>query len=232
HPRGAFVYNQLVDYVRGLYATRGYQEVITPQVLDVGLWHRSGHYANYREAMYFCTFDENAEGEPKFREPSDAVKPMNCPTHCLIFGTRKRSYRELPIRYADFGRLHRYERSGVTAGLFRVRSFAQDDGHIFCAPEQIEAEVTGVTEMILECYRTFGFDDVRVYLSTRPEKSIGSDELWATAESGLAEALRRMGVEYQLQPGEGAFYGPKIDFSVRDALKREWQLGTCQLDFN
>ncbi|MFG0316171.1 MAG: threonine--tRNA ligase, partial [Planctomycetota bacterium JB042] len=232
HPRGAFVYNRLVDYARELFEEWGYDEVVTPQILDVDLWHRSGHYANYRDAMYFGTFDENSEGEPDFAEPSVAVKPMNCPTHCLIYGTGKKSYRDLPIRYADFGRLHRYERSGVTAGLLRVRSFAQDDSHIFCRPDQIGAEVTSVTRMILDCYRTFGFEDVRIYLSTRPEKSIGSPELWERAEAALEGALREMGVEFEVQPGEGAFYGPKIDFSVRDALKREWQLGTCQLDFN
>ncbi len=232
HPRGAFVYNRLVDYARELFEEWGYDEVVTPQILDVDLWHRSGHYANYRDAMYFGTFDENVEGEPNFAEPSVAVKPMNCPTHCLIYGTGKKSYRDLPIRYADFGRLHRYERSGVTAGLLRVRSFAQDDSHIFCRPDQIGAEVTSVTRMILDCYRTFGFEDVRIYLSTRPEKSIGSPELWERAEAALEGALREMGVEFEVQPGEGAFYGPKIDFSVRDALKREWQLGTCQLDFN
>jgi len=233
HPKGAFVYNQLIEYVRELYREWGFDEVITPQVLDVDIWHRSGHYANYRDGMYFATFDEHSEGEPSWPEnPSEAVKPMNCPTHCLIFGTRKRSYRDLPIRYADFGRLHRYERSGVTAGLFRVRSFAQDDSHIFCTEGQIGAEVRGVTEMLLGCYRTFGFEDVRIYLSTRPEKAIGSEELWARAEAVLSESLREMGVDFEIQEGEGAFYGPKIDFAVRDALKREWQLGTCQLDFN
>ncbi len=233
HPRGALVYNLLIDYVRDLYKTRGYDEVITPQVLDVGLWHRSGHYENYRESMFFATFDESGEGEPEFAEPTEAVKPMNCPTHCLIFATSKKSYRDLPVRYADFGRLHRYERSGVTAGLFRVRSFAQDDAHIFCTSDQIESEVTAVTEMLLECYRTFGFgDEVLVHLSTRPAKSIGSDEVWNRAEASLRSALEKMGVPFKVSPGEGAFYGPKIDFSVRDALRRYWQLGTCQLDFS
>ncbi len=160
-----------------------------------------------------------------------AVKPMNCPTHCLIFGTRLRSYRDLPIRYADFGRLHRYERSGVTNGLFRVRSFQQDDAHIFCTEEQIESEVLSATAVILELYRTFGFDGARIELSTRPAKRIGSDELWDQAEAALAQALESRGIAYQVNPGDGAFYGPKIDFHVQDALGRSWQLGTVQLDY-
>lgn len=230
HPKGALVYNLLIDYVRDLYRARGYDEVITPQILDVDLWHRSGHYANYRENMFFTRFESGEPEAPVDRD--NAVKPMNCPTHCLIYRTRKRSYRDLPIRYADFGRLHRFERSGVTAGLFRVRSFSQDDAHIFCMPDQIESEVSGVIDMLLECYRTFGFDEVLIALSTRPEKSIGSDEIWRSAEEALARALDNKGVPYRVDPGEGAFYGPKIDFSVKDALKRKWQLGTCQLDFS
>ncbi|HEX7184599.1 MAG TPA: threonine--tRNA ligase [Thermoanaerobaculia bacterium] len=221
HPRGAFVYNALTDYVRELYARYGYGEVVTPQILDVELWKTSGHYDNYRDAMFFTEVDEK----------QFAVKPMNCPTHCLIFATRLRSYRDLPIRYADFGRLHRYERSGVTNGLFRVRSFSQDDAHIFCAEEQIEAEVLAATEMILEIYRTFGFQDAQIELSTRPEKRIGSDELWDRAEGALAAALDRRGLEHRVNPGDGAFYGPKIDFHVHDALGRSWQLGTVQLDY-
>jgi threonyl-tRNA synthetase len=221
HPKGAAVYNGLVDYVRELYARYGYGEVITPQILDLELWKTSGHFANYGDAMFFTEVDER----------QFAVKPMNCPTHCLIFATRLRSYRDLPIRYADFGRLHRYERSGVTAGLFRVRSFAQDDAHIFCTDEQVEAEVLGVTEMILELYGTFGFDRVEIELSTRPAKRIGSDELWDQAEAALSQALEHRGLPYKVNPGDGAFYGPKIDFHVHDALGRSWQLGTVQLDY-
>lgn len=223
HPKGAAVYNGLVDYVRELYSTRGYGEVVTPQILDVELWHTSGHYANYRENMFFTEVDER----------QFAVKPMNCPTHCMIFGTRKRSYRDLPIRYADFGRLHRYERSGVTSGLTRVRSFAQDDGHIFCTEDQIGDEVKALIEMYFSVYRTFGFDEVRVNFSTRPEKSIGSDALWHQAESALREALvANLGEDgYVVNPGDGAFYGPKIDFQLKDALGRWWQLGTIQLDY-
>lgn len=221
HPKGASIYIALTDYVRELYARYGYGEVVTPQILDVELWKTSGHYANYSENMFFSEVDER----------QFAVKPMNCPTHCLIFATRLRSYRDLPIRYADFGRLHRYERSGVTNGLFRVRSFAQDDAHIFCTEEQIESEVLAVTDMILEVYRTFGFDDVGIELSTRPAKRLGSDELWDRAEAGLAGALDHRGVAYKVNPGDGAFYGPKIDFHIHDALGRSWQLGTIQLDY-
>jgi threonyl-tRNA synthetase len=221
HPKGGAIYNGLIDFVRELYARYGYGEVITPQVLDVELWKTSGHYANYVENMFFTEADERQM----------ALKPMNCPGHCLIFATRLRSYRDLPIRYADFGRLHRYERSGVTNGLFRVRSFSQDDGHVFCTEEQIEVEVIAVTEMILEVYRAFGFEEVRIELSTRPEKRIGSDELWDRAEGGLARALEGRGLAFQVNPGDGAFYGPKIDFHVRDAIGRSWQLGTVQLDY-
>jgi threonyl-tRNA synthetase len=221
HPHGAAVYIALMDYVREVNTRYGYGEVITPQVLDVELWKTSGHYDNYRENMFFTEADERVM----------SVKPMNCPTHCLIFGTRLRSYRDLPVRYSDFGRLHRYERSGVTNGLFRVRSFAQDDAHVFCTEEQVEEVVLGAAGMILEIYRTFGFDDVRIELSTRPEKRIGSDELWDRAEGALARALDHQGMPYQVNPGDGAFYGPKIDFHVRDSIGRSWQLGTVQLDY-
>jgi threonyl-tRNA synthetase len=221
HPKGAFIYNALIGYVRELYDRYGYGEVITPQILDVELWKMSGHYANYQDAMFFTEVDEK----------QFAVKPMNCPTHCLIFATRMRSYRDLPVRYADFGRLHRYERSGVTNGLFRVRSFSQDDAHIFCTEEQIEQEVLAVTEMILELYRTFGFQDAEIELSTRPEKRLGSDELWDRAEGALRAVLDKHGLPYKVNPGDGAFYGPKIDFHVHDALGRSWQLGTVQLDY-
>jgi len=221
HPKGAHVYNGLVSYVRELYARYGYGETITPQILDVELWKTSGHYDNYREAMFFTEVDEK----------QFAVKPMNCPGHCLIFATRLRSYRDLPVRFADFGRLHRYERSGVTNGLFRVRSFSQDDAHIFCTEEQIQAEVLGVAEMILEVYSTFGFQGAQIELSNRPEKRIGSDELWDRAEGALRAAMDSRGLTYKVNPGDGAFYGPKIDFHVQDALGRSWQLGTIQLDY-
>lgn len=221
HPKGAHVYIALIDYVREVNARYGFGEVVTPQILDVDLWKVSGHYDNYREAMFFTEVDEQ----------QSAAKPMNCPTHCLIFATRLRSYRDLPVRYSDFGRLHRYERSGVTNGLFRVRSFSQDDAHVFCTEEQIQTEVRSLATMIHEVYSTFGFQDAQIELSTRPAKRIGSDELWDRAEGALKEALEARGLAYKINPGDGAFYGPKIDFHVQDALGRSWQLGTIQLDY-
>jgi threonyl-tRNA synthetase len=222
HPKGAVLYNGLVGYVREIYRKSGYGEVVTPQILDVDLWHRSGHWDNYRDGMFFTQSEEKEL----------AVKPMNCPSHCLIFGTRLRSYRDLPIRYADFGRLHRDERSGVTAGLTRVRSFSQDDAHVFCTEDQIGQEVEAVARTIMEIYQTFGFQDVKIELSTRPEKSIGTAEQWQHAESTLTAALEAIfGDRYEVNEGDGAFYGPKIDFQVSDALGRWWQLGTIQLDY-
>ncbi len=221
HPRGTVVYNQLVEYVQGLNRRDGFEEVRTPQILDVDLWRRSGHWDNYRESMFFTEVDERQY----------AVKPMNCPTHCLIYRTDIRSYRDLPVRYADFGRLHRYERSGVITGLTRVRTFCQDDAHTFCTEEQVEAEVLRPVSTILEIYRTFGFSGIRIEVSTRPEKSIGSAELWERAENTLTGALESQGLEFEMNEGDGAFYGPKIDFEVLDALGRSWQLGTVQLDY-
>jgi threonyl-tRNA synthetase len=221
HPKGAVIYNQLVDFVREVQTANGFAEVVTPQILDVDLWHTSGHYANYRENMFFTELDER----------QFAVKPMNCPTHCLIYATGLRSYRDLPIRYADFGRLHRYERSGVTSGLTRVRSFSQDDAHVFCTPEQVEGEVLMMVGMIRRIYDTFGFDETLIELSTRPEKRLGSDELWERAENALSAALDKEGIAFEVNAGDGAFYGPKIDFQVKDAIGRAWQLGTVQLDY-
>jgi len=220
HPRGAAIYNRLIEYVRSLYQSYGYDEVITPQIFDSSLWKRSGHYDHYRENMYFTEVDGR----------EFAVKPMNCPSHCLLFGEGRHSYRELPRRIADFGRLHRYELSGATAGLTRVRSFSQDDAHIFCTKEQVREEVAGVTKMILECYALFGFE-VRIVLSTRPEDRAGDDATWDRAEADLKDALESSNYTFDLAEGEGAFYGPKIDFYVKDALGREHQLGTCQLDY-
>jgi len=200
---------------------RDYSEIKTPHVMDVELWHRSGHWDNYRENMYFTS-----SGEREY-----AVRPMNCPGACLVFGSGRHSYRELPLRLAEFGQVSRAEREGVLHGLLRVRAFTQDDAHVYCTEEQITDEVADICEAIDELYSRFGFDDVRVELSTRPEKSIGTDEQWAAAESALTEALDRQGREYELNPGDGAFYGPKIDFHVTDALGRSWQCGTCQLDF-
>jgi threonyl-tRNA synthetase len=223
HPKGAQVYQALEQYVRSIYRVTGYEETITPQIMDVDLWHKSGHYENYRENMYFTRTEDEREY---------AVKPMNCPGSTFIYSSLKRSYRDLPLRLADFGRLHRYERSGATGGLTRVRSFCQDDAHVFCTLEQIELEIKNVVQMILKTYELFHFDEVKIYLSTRPEKRVGSDEVWEQAEEALKKVLDALGRPYEINPGDGAFYGPKIDFNVRDALKRYHQLGTIQLDFN
>ena len=221
-PKGAFVYNTLVDYVRDLYVRYGYQEVITPQMFKTDLFKTSGHYDNYLEHMYMLNVDEQEYG----------VKPMNCPSHAVIYSRRLHSYRDLPVRYADFGRLHRYELSGVTQGLTRVRSFAQDDAHIFCREDQIAAEVNSFIDMLAESYAVFGFEETRYALSLRPDKRVGSDEQWDKAESALTAVLEERGLQYEELAGEGAFYGPKIDMFVPDALGREWQLGTVQVDFN
>jgi threonyl-tRNA synthetase len=219
--RGATVYNLLQTYVRGLYRRYGYEEVVTPQIFDMELFKQSGHYDHYKDNMFICEIDEREFG----------VKPMNCPGHCVLYRQTRHSYRELPIRYADFGRLHRYERAGVTHGLTRVRTFAQDDAHVFCRVDQLEGEIEAVTKMILETYAVFGFDEVEIEISTRPDSFLGEIETWDRAEQALADVLGRQNINYKINPGDGAFYGPKIDFGVRDALRRPWQLGTCQLDF-
>lgn len=221
HPKGAVIYNTLVEHVRGVYRRNGFQEVLTPQVFDLGLFERSGHLAHYRDNMFMVQAGDHEMG----------LKPMNCPGHTVIYRTQRRSYRDLPMRLADFGRLHRFEMSGVIAGLFRVRSFSQDDGHIFCTFDQIHQEVANVAQLILDLYRLFGFGTVRIYLSTKPEKALGTAETWQKAESMLAQALQDQKIDYKVDPGAGNFYGPKVDFIVTDALEREWQLGTIQLDF-
>ncbi len=218
---GTTLLRLIEEEVQGQLRKRGYDEIKTPHVMDVDLWHRSGHWDNYRENMYFTE-----SGEREY-----AIRPMNCPGACLVFGSERHSYRELPLRIAEFGQVSRAEREGVLHGLLRVRSFTQDDAHIYCTPEQIVDEVGAICAAIDELYERFGFDDVRVELSTRPEKSIGTDEQWAQAEEALRSALDSQGREYQLNPGDGAFYGPKIDFHVTDALGRSWQCGTCQVDF-
>lgn len=220
-PKGATVYNLLVQYMRELYVKYGYQEVVTPQVFDADLFRRSGHYQNYHENMFFTVVDEREYG----------LKPMNCPAHFLMYAAQAFSYRDLPIRYADFGRLHRYEKSGVTQGLTRVRTFCQDDSHIFVTLDGMAEEMDRFISLIDEVYRTFGFTDIRVGLGTRPEKFMGAEENWTRAEKALAAAFKRRGREYSLNPGEGAFYGPKLDFQVTDAIGRLWQLGTLQVDF-
>ncbi|EQC50605.1 threonine--tRNA ligase [Bacteriovorax sp. DB6_IX] len=220
-PKGTFVYNELVDYIRRLYRIYEYDEVITPQVLDSDLWHTSGHYEHYQENMFFSKIDEREY----------AVKPMNCPCHMLMFKHYKYSYRDLPMRYADFGRLHRYEKAGALAGLTRVRTFCQDDAHIFLALEQVQEEIQRTMKMIFTAYEMFDFKNVKVNLSTRPEKKAGSDETWDIAEKALKDALESSGHEFFIKEGDGAFYGPKIDIDVADALGRYHQLGTIQLDF-
>lgn len=220
-PKGAFVYNQLIEFMRRIYRRYGYQEVITPQVLDVALWHTSGHYDNYKENMYFTPVDEREY----------ALKPMNCPCHMLMFAHYKYSYRDLPLRMADFGRLHRYEKSGTLAGLTRVRTFCQDDAHIFLPLDLIQDEVQSLLEMFRICYEHFGFTNIKINLSTRPEKKVGSEETWDKAEAALRESLDKNGQSYTIKEGDGAFYGPKIDVEIADALGRHHQLGTIQLDF-
>ena len=227
-PQGTVLLKLIRERVDAQLAKRGYQEIRTPEVLDVDLWHRSGHYDNYRENMYFA---EPAERDREEEGRHFALKPMNCPGACLVFDSSRHSYRDLPLRLAEYGSVSRFERAGVLHGLLRVRAFTQDDAHVYCMPEHIEDEVIDICEAIDELYTEFGFTDVRLELSTKPEKAIGSDESWEQAETALSDALARLGRDYQLNPGDGAFYGPKIDFHVTDALGRSWQLGTCQLDF-
>ncbi|MCX8111742.1 MAG: threonine--tRNA ligase [Bacteroidia bacterium] len=222
HPKGMRLLNALQDWMRGKLLRRGYEEIKTPLILTQRLWEQSGHYENYRENMYFTEIDEQPY----------AIKPMNCPGSTIVYRTERRSYRDLPLRLFEFGLVHRHELSGVLTGLFRVRAFTQDDAHIYCTPDQIESEITDLLHLVNEVYDAFGFTQREIYLSTRPEKYIGSLELWAQAEGALAAALQSAGLSYQINPGEGAFYGPKIDFIVRDSLRRRWQLGTVQLDFS
>ncbi|EER17786.1 conserved hypothetical protein [Perkinsus marinus ATCC 50983] len=218
---GAVIYNKLVDFIRREYRLRGFDEVITPNIFSEALFQQSGHCGNYKDNMYSM----NIEGETWY------LKPMNCPGHCMIFDQKVRSYKELPIRMADFGVLHRNELSGTLSGLTRVRRFQQDDAHIFCRPDQVQDEITHALEFLKFVYNTFGFD-FSVCLSTRPKKAIGSRAIWDTAENGLKNALEACGIDYDLNPGDGAFYGPKIDIRLRDALNRYHQCGTIQLDFN
>ena len=222
HPKGMIIWNAIVDFWRGVHDRYGYDEIRTPIILNEQLWHKSGHWDNYKENMYFTNFDDT----------NFAIKPMNCPGGCLVYKTRQHSYREFPMRIAELGLVHRHEASGVMHGLFRVRQFTQDDAHIFCRPEQIEAEIIGVIELTFEIYQAFGFEDFHIELSTKPDKHIGSDEIWQTATNALENALRQKKIEYKINEGDGAFYGPKIDFHIRDCLKRSWQLGTIQLDFS
>ena len=221
-PDGAFVYNKLIEFVRNLYDKYDYKEVITPQLFSTDLWKKSGHYDFYLENMYMMEIDENEVG----------VKPMNCPAHAIIFQSTLRSYRDLPLRLADFGRLHRYERSGVTHGLTRVRSFSQDDAHIFCDKKDAGNEIKNFLEMLRESYSAFGFEQPRLTLSLRPEKRAGDDKMWDLAEEQLRDVLKDFDENFEEIEGEGAFYGPKIDIFIPDVMGREWQLGTAQMDFS
>ncbi len=222
HPKGMVIWNEVIDYWRSVHRKFGYEEIKTPVVLNEKLWKQSGHWDNYKENMYFTEVDDI----------NYAIKPMNCPGGCLVYKTRQHSYREFPMRIAELGLVHRYEASGVMHGLVRVRQFTQDDAHIFCVPEQIETEVMGVIDLIFELYGAFGFKDFHIELSTKPLKHIGSDEIWDTATAALKGALENKKLDYKINEGDGAFYGPKIDFHINDCLKRSWQLGTIQLDFS
>ncbi|MCY7363559.1 MAG: threonine--tRNA ligase, partial [Ignavibacteria bacterium] len=222
HNNGMILLNNLKEYLRGKLSELNYEEINTPIILNQKLWLQSGHYENYKENMYFTEIDER----------DFAVKPMNCPGSTMVYKTTMKSYRDLPLRLFEFGLVHRHELSGVLSGLFRVRSFTQDDAHIFCTPEQIEEEITVLIKLVFDVYNTFGFDEVQVYLSTRPEKYIGSAEVWDNSEKSLATALDKANIKYKINEGDGAFYGPKIDFVVKDSLRRNWQLGTIQLDFS
>lgn len=221
-PKGAIIYNQLQSYIRGLYLDYGYEEVITPQIFDMDLYRTSGHADNYAENMYFTEIDKRMF----------SMKPMNCPGHCVLYGFEKKSYRDLPWRVADFGRLHRYEKSGVMHGLTRVRSFAQDDAHIFCTLDQMQPEIEGFMKMLNQIYKQLGMERYDVFLATRPAKRLGSDAVWDKAEGALRDALNRLQVPFKVNEGDGAFYGPKLDIVFKDALDRPWQLGTLQCDFN
>jgi len=221
HPNGWAIWQQVEQYMRGVYRSSGYQEGRCPMVLDVSLWKKSGHWDNYKENMFFTESEKH----------TFALRPMNCPGHVQIFNEGLRSYRDLPLRYGEFGGCHRNEPSGALHGIMRVRAFTQDDGHIFCTPEQIEPEVTAFHQQAMQVYADFGFDKIEVALALRPDQRIGDDEVWDRAEAALRGALAAAGVSWTELPGEGAFYGPKIEYHMRDSIGRDWQVGTMQVDF-
>ncbi|HEV2621931.1 MAG TPA: threonine--tRNA ligase [Frateuria sp.] len=221
HPNGWAIWQQVEQYMRRVYRKSGYQEVRCPQVLDVSLWKKSGHWDNYAENMFFTESEKHTY----------ALKPMNCPGHVQIFNAGLHSYRELPIRYGEFGGCHRNEPSGALHGIMRVRAFTQDDGHVFCTPEQIEPEVTAFHQQAMQVYADFGFQDIALKIALRPDKRIGSDQVWDRAEDALRKALASAGVQWEELPGEGAFYGPKIEYHMKDSIGRAWQVGTMQVDF-
>lgn len=222
HPKGAIIYNELINFIREENKKRGYGEVRTPVILKKDLWITSGHWDKFRENMYFTEIDNQ----------EFAVKPMNCPGGLLIYKENLRSYKDLPIRMAEFGYVHRHELSGVLHGLFRVRAFTQDDAHSFCLPEQLNNEIIQMVDYAMDIYKIFGFNDYEIFIATRPEKHIGSDEVWGKATNALINALGNKNLKYKIKEGEGAFYGPKIEFNIKDAIGRNWQLGTIQVDFS
>ncbi len=222
HPKGMVVYKEVESYIRNENEKRGYVEIKTPAILNEELWHRSGHWDNYKENMYFTEIDET-----KF-----AIKPMNCPGGLIVYNSNIHSYRDLPLRVAELGFVHRHELSGALHGLFRVRAFTQDDAHIFCTEEQFPEEIINTIEYYLSVYKDFGFKDFEIFVSTRPKKSIGTDEAWELATNSLINALDKLNISYKINEGDGAFYGPKIDFCIKDVLDRSWQCGTLQVDFS
>ena len=228
HPKGWTIFRILEDYIRDKQIKAGYQEIKTPQVVDRKLWEKSGHWDKYRENMYITEIDEEHANEKRV----NALKPMNCPCHVQVYNQGIKSYRDLPIRLAEFGSCHRYEASGTLHGLMRVRQMTQDDGHIFCTEDQIEEEAKNFINLLSEIYSDLGFKKYDIKLSTRPEVRVGSDKVWDKAESALENAIKKLNLPYKISEGDGAFYGPKLDFVLTDALDREWQCGTFQADFN
>ncbi|HZH57359.1 MAG TPA: threonine--tRNA ligase [Burkholderiaceae bacterium] len=222
HPKGWTIWQQVEQYMRAVYRDNGYQEIKAPQILDLSLWKKTGHWDNYKENIFTTESENRLYG----------LKPMNCPGHVQIFNAGLHSYRELPIRYGEFGQCHRNEPSGSLHGMMRVRGFTQDDGHIFCTEDQLQDECAAFTALLQKVYADFGFTEILYKVATRPEKRIGSDEVWDKAEQALMESLRRTGCEYEVSPGEGAFYGPKIEYTLKDAIGRHWQCGTIQVDFS
>ena len=228
HPKGWTIFRILEDYIRDKLKISGYEEIKTPEVVDRKLWEKSGHWDKYRENMYITEIDEEHANEKRV----NALKPMSCPCHVQVYNQGLKSYRDLPVRYSEFGSCHRYEPSGTLHGLMRVRQMTQDDGHIFCSEDQIEEETESFINILSEIYKELGFDKLDIKLSTRPEERVGGDEIWDKAEKALEAAIKNQGVPYEIAEGDGAFYGPKIDFVLTDSLNREWQCGTLQADFN
>ena len=227
HPKGWTIFREMEDYIRGKQIESGYEEIRTPQVVDRKLWEESGHWDKYRENMFITEIDEEHANDKR----TNALKPMNCPCHVQIYNQGLKSYRDLPVRFSEFGSCHRYEASGTLHGLMRVRAFTQDDGHIFCTENQIQKETGDFIELLSDIYKDLGFEKFDIKLSTRPEVRVGSDEVWDKAEAALEEAIKNLNLPYEVAEGDGAFYGPKLDFILTDALGREWQCGTFQADF-